>query len=377
MYLDFDINAFLKDNEYIINIDSPSNYPAGIEKVADFFHEGFKDLGWNSDKIFLDEKAGPCLKVTNTNSEEFDILIVGHMDTVFDIGTTEKRPMTIDGNKVFGPGVCDMKTNILINYYALKEISKLEKQPNICVFYNSDEEISSRYSKEIIMELAKKSKFAVVLEGARLNGDLVAKRKGVSRYAFEVKGRAAHSGTDHINGLSSIEELANIIKELHKLTDYEKGTTVNVGVVSGGSKANIVADYAQGEVDIRFEDNSEYEKINEAIEAIIRNSQAKGYEVIFSQKGWRPPMNPTEKTKKLFKYIEELGREINMSFGWASTGGGSDANFTAHVGTPSVDGFGPRSANPHREDEYIEMDSIEPMLNLLYKTIKNANNIIF
>lgn len=377
MYLDFDINAFLKDNEYIINIDSPSNYPAGIEKVADFFHEGFKDLGWNSDKIFLDEKAGPCLKVTNTNSEEFDILIVGHMDTVFDIGTTGKRPMTIDGNKVFGPGVCDMKTNILINYYALKEISKLEKQPNICVFYNSDEEISSRYSKEIIMELAKKSKFAVVLEGARLNGDLVAKRKGVSRYAFEVKGRAAHSGTDHINGLSSIEELANIIKELHKLTDYEKGTTVNVGVVSGGSKANIVADYAQGEVDIRFEDNSEYEKINEAIEAIIRNSQAKGYEVIFSQKGWRPPMNPTEKTKKLFKYIEELGREINMSFGWASTGGGSDANFTAHVGTPSVDGFGPRSANPHREDEYIEMDSIEPMLNLLYKTIKNANNIIF
>ncbi len=377
MYLDFDINAFLKDNEYIINIDSPSNYPAGIEKVADFFHEGFKDLGWNSDKIFLDEKAGPCLKVTNTNSEEFDILIVGHMDTVFDIGTTEKRPMTIDGNKVFGPGVCDMKTNILINYYALKEISKLEKQPNICVFYNSDEEISSRYSKEIIMELAKKSKFAVVLEGARLNGDLVAKRKGVSRYAFEVKGRAAHSGTDHINGLSSIEELANIIKELHKLTDYEKGTTVNVGVVSGGSKANIVADYAQGEVDIRFEDNSEYEKINEAIEAIIRSSQAKGYEVIFSQKGWRPPMNPTEKTKKLFKYIEELGREINMSFGWASTGGGSDANFTAHVGTPSVDGFGPRSANPHREDEYIEMDSIEPMLNLLYKTIKNANNIIF
>jgi len=377
MYLDFDLSAFLKDNEYIINIDSPSNYPAGIEMVADFFIQKFNYLSWNTEKIFLDEKAGPCIKVTNTDSENYDVLIVGHMDTVFDVGTTEKRPMTIDGNKVFGPGVCDMKTNILINYYALKEIAKLENQPKICVFYNSDEEISSRYSKDIIMELAKKSKFAVVLEGARLNGDLVGKRKGVSRYAFEVKGRAAHSGTDHKNGLSSIEELANIIKALHNLTDYTKGTTVNVGVVSGGSKANIVADYAQGEVDIRFEDNSEYKKINDGIETIIKKSEQKGYEVIFSEKGWRPPMNPTEKTEKLFEYIEELGKEINMSFDWASTGGGSDANFTAHVGTPSVDGFGPRSANPHRDDEYIEMDSIEPMLNLLYKTIKNANNIIF
>lgn len=377
MKLKIDVDKFLEETADIIAMESPSDTPSGTEMVSKYFKDRFDEIGWNTELLYLDPSVGPCLKVTNTDSDEYDVLIVGHVDTVFEIGTV-KEPVVIKADRAYGPAIGDMKSNILLNFYACKEIAKLNEQPKICIFYNSDEEISSRFSKFVIKELAAKSKLALVLEGAREDGSLVASRKGISKYVFNIKGRAAHAGANHADGLNSIEEFATIVKKLHTLTNYEYGTTLNVGVMRGGTKVNVVPENSYGELDIRYQDNNELKKIKAEIDKLIQEGTSRGFEIKFEESGDRPPMNPSDKTKQLIKIIEDIGESTGMKITWGFSGGGSDANFTADVGIPSIDGFGPIAYNSHSiTDEFIIVSSIEPMLNLLYECILASKDIEF
>lgn len=377
MKLKIDLEKFLEETAEIIAMESPSDVPEGTNEVALYFKKGFDEIGWKTELIQADPSVGPFLKVVNTDEDTYDALIIGHMDTVFEVGTV-KEPVTIVGDKAYGPAIGDMKSNILLNLYACREIAKHEKQPKICVFYNSDEEISSKFSKEMIKELARKSKITLVLEGAREDGSLVASRKGIAKYIFTVTGRAAHAGANHADGLNSIDEFAGIVKKLHPLTNYEAGTTLNVGVMRGGTKVNVVPEFSYGELDIRYQDNREIDKIHAVFDELISDGKKRGFEITFKENGGRPPMNPIEGTEHLMREIEKIGEEIGMNITWGFSGGGSDANFTANEGTPSIDGFGPIAYNSHSiTDEFIIVSSIEPMYNLLYEVILHSKDIEF
>ncbi|QZY56003.1 M20 family metallopeptidase [Crassaminicella profunda] len=372
-----DLNEYLKNLESLVNQDSGSKDPEGISKIALFMGDLYTKMGWLVKVNKFHEDAGPCLEIRNNHEDGIDLLLIGHMDTVFPKGTVKERPFTIKGDRAFGPGVVDMKSGLLSMYYALKSLNlnELEKAPSICVALNSDEEISSRFSRKWIESLARKSKYAFVLEPARKNGALVKERKGILKYNIEFTGVAAHAGVNPQDGISAITELGHWITKLNECNNFEAGTTLNVGVVSGGSAPNVVAEKANAVVDVRFKCEDELRKVERTVENLRKTPKLEGMKVDVTKLGFRPPLNPSEETKALYKMVDGIAEDLGMDIEWVATGGGSDANFTAALGVPTVDALGPIGGGAHGVDEYLEIPSIEPRLELLRRLIIKLLNI--
>jgi glutamate carboxypeptidase len=365
-------NRYFQELKRIVNMDSPSNYPEGNARVARFLHERFADMGWHTIQHEFDPSIGPCLEVRNTQSSKIDFLLIGHIDTVFPRGTCNDWPYTTKGNRAFGPGVGDMKSGSLLIYHVLSSLFKCGELTNIsvCAAFNCDEEIGSRYSRPWLEALAQKSRRVLVLEGARADGSLVNERKGVGRYFVDFSGVAAHAGVEPEKGRSAIVEMAHWIVALDSLNNFEIGTTVNTGVVSGGTVPNMVADRASAKIDLRFKAPSEAVRVDKAIRELAANPKVPGVIARVDGGVTRPPMIPSEKTLKLCRDIEIVGAELGIPINWTSTGGGSDGNFSAALGIPTIDGLGPRSGRAHSPDEYMEIDSVEPHFRLLLEIIR-------
>ncbi|HEY4543534.1 MAG TPA: M20 family metallopeptidase [Tissierellaceae bacterium] len=374
---EFSLDGYLEKLEDVVNIDSGSFDKEGVEEVALYFKKLYDQLGLYTKLHYINENAGPALEVRNNpDSEKVDILLLGHMDTVFSKGTVKDRPFSTNGNMAYGPGVIDMKAGLMSIYYAIKELKdEFDGKVNICILHNPDEEISSRYSRSMIEEIAKNSNYALILEAARVDGELVYKRKGLAKYKITFTGKAAHSGVDPENGISAINELAYYVEKLHDMNNYDVGTSVNVGIIEGGTQANVIAESASLTVDLRYTDINEFNKIINQINELVENPITKGIKVEVEQLGQRPPMNPSEKTKRVYKLIEEVGEDVGVKVEWKATGGGSDANFTAALGVPTVDGLAPIGGADHGVDEYMEIDSIEPRLKLLVETMRRLPNL--
>ncbi len=373
----FDINKYLEELETLVNTDSGSRDYEGTRKVANYFEKKYKTLGWTVKSYNFDDGIGPCLEIRNTDKEEIDILLVGHMDTVFPSGTSEERPFAIKEDRAYGPGVADMKSGLLSIYYVLESLNldDLKMLPSICVALNSDEEISSIFSCEWIKKLASKSRYALVLEPARKNGDLVKERKGILKYNIELAGVAAHAGVEPEKGISAINELAYWIMEINQLTNFEIGTTLNVGIISGGTAANVVAEKANAVIEMRYKHEGEKIRLENTIEDLLNHAKSIGIKSYVKRIGFRPTMNPTEKSEKLFRIVDNVGKKLNVDFSWVATGGGSDANFIAAEGVPTVDALGPIGGGSHGIDEYIEINSIEPRFKLLREVIIEVLNL--
>lgn len=370
------IETYLNELECLVNIDSGSKDFEGINKVGLFFEKKFSELGWITQKVSMGEECGPCWEMCNSRLEDIDILLLGHMDTVFPRGTTQERPFRIEDAKAYGPGVADMKAGLLLGYYALKTLQENNKLmgTSVCFAFNSEEELSSTHTRPWLEKLARRSKLVLVLEPGRPNGALVTTRKGVGRYQIEFEGIAAHSGVNPEKGASAIGELGRWIVELHKLTDFTKGTTVNVGVVAGGTAANVVAEKASAKVDLRFSELSEFSKIDTTIRQLMAVPSVSGVKVAVTGGLTRPPMVPTERTKVVCQEIEKIGREYGLDIKWITTGGGSDGNFSAALGIPTIDALGPVGGSAHSPNEYIELSSILPRLQLLQGIISRGIN---
>ena len=368
----FDLSTYLKDLEYLVNIDSGSSCPEGTTQVAEFFHQKFVAMEWQVRTHNFDSAIGPCLEIVNTDQKHYDVLLMGHMDTVFKTGTVAERPFTVEEDKAFGPGVNDMKAGLLSIYYALNTLQHERElnQTAVCIAFNSDEELGSIFSRPWLEELSKKSQYVLVLEAARSNGNLVNQRKGIGRYKIELAGVAAHSGVDPEKGCSAIQELAHWILALHNKTNYETGTTVNVGVISGGTTVNVVPDQAKAEVDLRICDLVEVEAIENVMHELVAHPRTSGVTAKVMGGITRPPMNPSEKTLQLCKKVEIIGCELGIDIGWAATGGGSDGSFAAILGVPTIDGLGPVGGGSHGISEYILISSIEPRFQLLRRIIQ-------
>lgn len=368
---DFSLEEYLKELEYLVNIDSGSKDAEGTEKIAGYFREKFLQIGWDVKTVHVDAAVGPCLEVTNKNSEEFDILLVGHMDTVFEHGTAGARPFSIKENRAYGPGAYDMKASLLSAYYAVKNLNAQGslQSASICLAFNSDEELSSPYSRKWIESLAKKSRYALVLEPARADGSMVHTRRGVGRYTIEFTGKASHSGIAPEKGISAINELAHWVIALHQLTDYAKKTSLNVGIVQGGTTVNTVAEKAVAQADLRVSEMSEASKVEKTIQELLANPKTPGIKVEVKGGITRPPMNASAVALELCKEIDDIASRIGVAFEWIATGGASDANNISAMGVPTLDGFGPVGGLSHTPDEYVEIDSIAPRLLLLQETI--------
>lgn len=372
-----DLDLYLQELQEIINIDSPTSYPEGNRRVIDFFAARFEQLGWCVEYLELDPNIGPCLKVCNRKADSYDVLMIGHVDTVLPIGTVEQRPFTIKGDIITGPGVEDMKSGTLFMYYLGKYFTEqnLLDNSNICIFINTDEEIGSKYSRPTIENLAKVSKCALVFESANPAGEMTKGRKGVGRYFVKFKGIAAHSGANPEKGASAVNEFLHWGSELIKLHNLAEGTSINIGVVRGGTAPNVVAEELDIQIDIRVTKMQPVQEIESLIKHLSESPQDKRVKIIVDGGITRPPMVPTVASEALCELFIQTSRELGQPEArFRMVGGGSDANLTAAVGTPSIDGLGSVGDNSHSPDEYTILATYQPKFELLVESIKKLIN---
>lgn len=362
---------YLKELEKLVNIDSGTHQVAGIKQIADFFDARYKAMGFSTQMHDLG-KGGVGFEARNKpEADKIDVLLIGHMDTVFPEGTAKERPFSRDERHAYGPGVSDMKNGLLAMLYAIEHLpQEVRDSLSICVAQNPDEEIGSVYSTDWLASLAKKASFALVAESARVNGELVKARKGSAVYKVEFKGKAAHAGNDPAAGRSAIVEMAHWILAVNKMQNLDAGTSCNSGMVSGGTAANIIPDHAELVIDIRFWDNAAYDSIKSQLESMAKQSFTPDIGVTLTQMSYKPAMVATEKTQELMDMVSQAGQELGIEIKYLEVGGGSDANLTAYYGVPSLDGLGPAGAKFHTPEEFLDCNTIEERITLLKKTLE-------
>jgi glutamate carboxypeptidase len=347
----------------LVETESPSHDKAAVDRVGAIVAEQARQLGATVEVIPNVETGDHVLSKWGSGKD--GILLLCHMDTVFPIGTIQKTPFREDGEKIFGPGTLDMKAGIVIALAAIEQAIQQGLNRPITLLCTSDEEIGSHTSREFIESLAKESALALIMEGALLDGSLKTWRKGVGSLWVKVKGRAAHSGGDHQAGRNAIEEMAHQVIAIQKLTDYSKQTTVNVGVIQGGTVSNVVPEEASIEVDIRVMQPGEWERI----EAAVKNLKPvlDGTSITVTGGLNRPPMPFDELMKSTFEKAKgiALKMKIGVELKAGGTGGASDGNFIAPLGIPLLDGMGAVGEGYHSEREFIFADSLEQKANLI------------
>lgn len=365
------LDHYIEELKTLVNVDCGTQTTAGVATVAGIMQTLWQREGWHAEQVDLGDKVGPGVFVSNKpQAERFDVLLVGHLDTVFAPGTVAERPMSEDAIRLYGPGVSDMKSGLLNILWAMRELDVDDKDRlSIAVAMNPDEETGSVHSHVWIGELAKRSRRVLVCEAARADGSLVKARKGMAGYHLTFSGVAAHAGNDPEKGRSVITALANSITAINVLTDWDRGTTLNVGVIRGGSAANVIADSAFAELDVRFWENDEYDRVNQALDALCRKGFLEGVTTSLTRVNHKPAMAASEATQKLMQLVEKAGKEEGIAITWQAVGGGSDANHTAALGIPTLDGLGPIGAGFHSPAEWLDKASIEPRIRLLKRVV--------
>jgi glutamate carboxypeptidase len=278
------------------------------------------------------------------------------MDTVFPLGTIHKIPLREADGKIFGPGTLDMKAGIMIALAAIAEAQKSGLRHPVTLLCTSDEEIGSPTSRGHIERLAKASTLVLVLEGGLVDGSLKTWRKGVGEFRVQTRGRAAHSGGDHEKGRNAIEEMAHQVLAIQKLTDYSRQTTLNVGVIQGGTVSNVVPEEAVIQVDVRVMQPGEWERLEAEMNRLKPVLDGTSLEVTGTLN--RPPMPFDETMKATFEKARSIAAQIGIDLRAGGTGGASDANFVAPLGIPVLDGLGAVGEGYHSEREYIFADSL-------------------
>ncbi|MBD7943213.1 M20 family metallopeptidase [Psychrobacillus sp. Sa2BUA9] len=373
-YLKKKLEPMLNLIEKLVNIDSGSTNKVGVDKIGKILIEEYKQMDFTIE-VKENKEFGNNILIKHKEAMKPEILLIAHMDTVFPIGTAAERPFTIKNGLAFGPGVADMKASQVTLLYAMKYLyeKKDAAMKNVIIILNSDEEIGSPTSRELIEEISKNVKYALVMEPARKDGSIVSSRRGGGRYTLHVHGRSAHSGVAPEEGRSAIEELAYKTIKLNHLTDHEQGISVSVGIVEGGDAVNMIPDSATGYVDVRVESDEQSLEIAKKIESICSVPDVPGTTIDLEGGITRPPMEPDEKNQKLLEIVKEVGNSFGLIVTDSHTGGGSDASFPSHLGVATIDGVGPIGGKLHNEGEYLEIDSLTERCFLLAETVSKLS----
>jgi glutamate carboxypeptidase len=358
----------------LVEQESMSRVPEATRRIAESLGD---ELASNGATVELldDAHYGSTLRARFNNAgdesqNDKQLLVVGHLDTVWPIGTLSSRPFRVDGDHAFGPGIFDMKAGVMLASFAMqaiKELGRRTKRPTTLLM-TCDEETGSHFSRDIIEEEGRCSHAALVLEPPIPGGTIKTGRKGVGEFELIIRGRPAHAGNDPRAGISAITEMAHQILFINTLNDYERGTTVNVGVARGGVLSNVIAAEAHAFIDMRFRTEDEGERITDALSNL--NPKLEGARIEMRGGINRPPLVRTAETGKLFEHARSLASEIGFDLQEGSVGGGSDGNFIAALGVPVLDGLGVDGAGAHAEHEHIIISDIPRRAALLTRLIE-------
>ena len=334
-------------------IESPSGDVAALERCATRLVESLERAGGAVTRPRYSADAGAHIQADWPGNGSH-VLILGHFDTVYPLGQLQRQPVEVRDGRLFGPGVYDMKAGLAMAVCAIDAVTStvsVDRRPAITMLATADEEVGSGTSRALIETLARQSSAVLVLEPALASGAVKTARKGVGDFEIAVQGVSAHAGVDPSAGASAIHELATLVGALRGLSDPSRGLTVNVGTIEGGTRPNVVAEHARARVDVRIAHAGDADRIRQAIEGLrAEDSRAR---VVVTGGINRPPMERTAGVARLF----ELARSVAQEQGWAleegSTGGGSDGNFTAALGVPTLDGLGAVGGGAHAQHEHI------------------------
>jgi glutamate carboxypeptidase len=367
--VDARLPRFLAELETMVNIDCGSYTPEGVNRIADLVAAALREAGAETERLpHLPDDGGPQLGDAVIGRFVGDgprILLIGHMDTVFDPGTAAARPFRIEGDRALGPGVTDMKAGLLAGLHAITALHESGSRPAITFVANPDEEIGSPFSTPIIRDLAPGHDAVLVLECARANGDIVSARKGIADYELTLTGRAAHAGVEPEKGRSAILEAAHLVVALHALNGRWPTVTVNAGVIHGGTRPNVVAERCQVQVDLRAAATRAFEAAATEVERLAATPTVEGVHVDLRRIAGHPPMEKSAASARLVEIAVAIARELGFDLADAATGGASDANTTAGLGIPTLDGLGPVGGDDHSVDEWLDVASIVPRTTLL------------
>ena len=362
--------AYLADLERLVNTDCGSYTPEGVDEIGRFVAGFLADVGAE-----VEARPDPGGRFGSTIVGTFRgdatgprIVLIGHMDTVFDPGTAAARPFRIDADgRAYGPGVTDMKSGLLAGLYAVRVLAARGPLPfeRLTFIANPDEEVGSLSSTPHIRELAADADVALVLECARANGDIVSSRKGILDARITVHGRAAHAGVEPEKGRNAILAAADLVQRLHLLNGRWDGVTVNVGVIRGGTRPNVVAEQCDLEVDVRAVGRDELEEVEHEIRAQIRSLSVQETTAELTEMARWWPMEKLDRSSRLVAHAVALADRLGFVVKDTATGGASDANSTAGMGIPSLDGLGPIGGNDHSPAEYLDVASIVPRTTLV------------
>lgn len=372
-------SQMLEAIRWLVEQESMSREAEANRRIAENLAERLAADG-ASVELFNDPRFGSTLlaryDLTSHESSESaepdgrQLLVVGHLDTVWPMGTIAARPFRVEEDRAFGPGIFDMKAGVALALFAMRAIKRLGRKSRrpVAVLMTCDEETGSHFSRELIESEARRARAALVLEPPIPGGTIKTGRKGVGEFEITIRGRSAHAGNDPRAGISAITELAHQIIAINELCDYERGTTLNVGVVRGGVLSNVIAAEARAWVDMRFKTEEEGARITEAMQGLRPAIEGSAIEVRGGIN--RPPLVRTDETGKLFEHARQLAAEISYELKEGSVGGGSDGNFIAALGVPVLDGLGVDGAGAHAEHEHIIISDIPRRATLLTRLIE-------
>jgi glutamate carboxypeptidase len=369
----FDSKTILDGIRRWVEIETPTEAPEQVNKLATLVADGYRDLPATIERVAGNSGCGDHLVARSAWGQDAPgILVLSHLDTVHPLRVIERLPFRIEGDSAFGPGIYDMKGGAYLAYHAFRQLcATAERSPlGVTQLYVSDEEIGSPTSRALIEAEGRKAKYVLVTEPARDGGKIVTGRKGVARFEIFIKGVPAHAGTRPEDGRSAIRELANIIQTLEAMNDFKRGVSVNVGVVRGGTKPNVIAEEAYAEVDMRVPTMADSDELVPKI--LDLKSRTDGVSVKVVGELNRPPYEKGNAGAALYEHARTLAAEIGFDLVDTSTGGGSDGNFTAPH-TATLDGLGVDGKGAHTHYEQMYISSIEPrarLLHRLYQTLR-------
>lgn len=366
-----DLEQYLRELEILVNMDSGQGNPEGITAVGDFFADRFEKMGWIVEKFDLRPHTGNCTVVKNREAEHYDVLLIGHVDTVFETGETAKRPFRRDEQNCYGVGVIDMKQGCLSMLHILEQLpAAVNEKLNILAIFNPDEEAGSPWSLPILQRYATISSKVFVFEAGGSGGEVTIERKGRTTLAVTIHGKAGHAGYMFTNGsMSAVTEAVHWINTLGAFHSQEQDTTVNVGVFHAGEKRNVVAETATVEWDIRYSRKEIKDQVAQCVEGLVEHAKQQGYQVEIHASDTKPALVPDEKTMAYVERMKAVAEKMGRPFGLKKRGGLSDANHMAACGPVCVDSLGPTGNFDHSDREYLAIDTIEPHTRFAYELI--------
>jgi len=346
--------------ESLVRLESPTTDKAAVDRCGADLQRRLESIGARVTRLSRPDRGDHLFAEFTSNSPQSDrqILLLGHFDTVWPVGQLAKMPLRVEHGRLHGPGVFDMKAGIAIGVLATRALlaTGTSIAHRIAMLWTTDEEVGSETSREAIEEQARRSAAVLVLEPSLPGGALKTARKGCGSYEVVVRGISAHAGIEPQKGASAVEELARQILTINGLQDLDRGRLVNVVQVHGGARSNVIPDEARAVIDVRvptLDDGAELERALQALvpaDARTRLTIAGGLN--------RPPLERSAAVRRLYDQAKAVARDLGIDLGEGSTGGGSDGNFTAALGVPTLDGLGAVGDGAHALHEHVEMAAL-------------------